>query len=207
LADTLIEDLGIDDVLVDHFAFAGDFRFPALDQGGELADVGLGFSDLGFGGGEVSLGHVDQRFGLAHQRRIHFDLGRLDLHLFLQFGDEQGGQQLVLGEVVADVDVPLEHVGRQLGIDGGLLVGIDERRLADDALQIAHRGLHEADARLGAHRIDGVRRGFSASADGQKEHDCQGAHQESPLVEPARASSGSCSCSDSGSASGSSGGS
>ena len=66
-----------------------------------------------------------------------FHGGLLGREVLDELGDEKPGEDVALLHLVADVDDPLVDVGRQLGIDRGPLVRLDEARLADDPDDLA----------------------------------------------------------------------
>jgi hypothetical protein len=121
----------------------GGLHGGALGGGAGDGDVGLLLGDgvqleeiliaLGGGVGEVEVG----------LRAL--EVGARDLQLFVELGGLDGGHELALGDVLADVHEPLLEVAAGAGVDGRVVVGLGVAGELDLGGRAGDGGVDDAD--------------------------------------------------------------
>ena len=138
------EHLPIDHFLLDHLRQC--LNPQAHDHLGlRLANVGVGFGQLGDGHLHVALGHDDQLLGLLHLSFVQLDQCDHSFVFLLQFGNEYLRQHLPLFHLLTNVHVRLLDETGYLGENRGLLVSIHKAGLIDRVIDGPQLRLDDVD--------------------------------------------------------------
>ena len=148
-------------------------RLPALVLAQGTDRAGAGLAEVGLGGGDRFLGRKHGGRGLLHSRPGMDQHGLLLPQLVVQLGNPKVCQRLVLFHAVANIDVQLLDVGRQLDEQRRLLEGLDLPRFDAVDAECLPRGPGGRDADRGRRLLGIGRRQRMTAAETSQRGCCQ----------------------------------